>query len=318
MYGELSRPITSVNAILDDVEAARGTYDSLAEALAAKAGEAEIEQIYEAIATLTALTAKKQSKTCDTQIEATQSNPADMDMLVSLGTRWFDAASATYIDHLPTGYSGAGRVDTIELPGDLRQQTLRSAGSTPGIYVRNSTSAPEPVVTSLIPAMSGYTTPSGEVIESGNYSSRYGWLAFDGVDSQTFSSHAWSDGTNVLDGGTDTCYVGYIWDTPQPVSSIKISFFADTRYVGCIQCRVGGVWQTVISAITLPGYPYYTEIEQELDEPVECDGIRFCVLSGDRERFSSSTYGGNVCEFSAYGEGSLTASWGAWSSVTMS
>lgn len=317
MYGELSRPIASVNAILDDVEAARGTYDSLAEALAAKAGESEIEQIYEAIATLTALTAKKQSKTCDTQIEATQSNPADMDMLVSLGTRWFDAAAAAYIDHLPTGYSGAGRVDTIELPGDLRQQTLRSAGSTPGIYVRNSTTAPSPAVVSLIPAMSGYTTPSGEVIESGYYQSRYGYLAFDGVDSQTWQSNSWSDGTNVLDGTADKCYVGYIWDTAQVVTSVKISFSSDSAYTGCIQCRVGGVWETVISSISISGYPYYSVFEQVLDSPVECDAIRFCVLSGDHDRFCSDIYGGNVCEFTVYGEGSLTASWGAWSSVSM-
>jgi len=311
---QFSRLTSEIDALLDELVAARGGYSTLSEALAAKAGEAEIDAVEAAIAAEAAKIAKKMSMTCDTEITS-----GDADCIVNIGSYYFSADSIQNIDNLPSGLSVASRLEVVELPCDLRQQIIRVSSSTPAIYVRNSTSEPEPATSSLIPAMTSATAPSGEVIESGHYQSRYGYLAFDGVDSQTWQSHSWSDGTNELDGTADKCYVGYIWDTAQVVSSVKISFSSDTTYTGCIQCRVDGVWQTVLPSITISGaYPYYTVVEQSLDTLVECDAIRFCILSGDRERFCAATYGGNVCEFSAYGEGSLTASWGAWSSVTMS
>ena len=305
--GQFSRPIAQIDALLDELVSARSGYSTLGAAIASKAGEAELAEITEAIAALATAVASKQSLSCGTAV--TQD---DMDDVVTAGSYSIAAASVQGIANLPTGISGDLRVDVIELPGNLRQQRITTAGSTPAIYIRNSTTSPAQTAPSLIPPMTSATTPSGEVIESGHYQSRYGYLAFDGTDTQTYSSSAWSDGTNVLDGTPDQCYIGYLWDNAKTVASIKISFFSDTIYAGCIQCRINNEWQTVISEIPVVKSPYYSVIEQALTSPVTCDGIRFCVLSGGKTRAAASNYGMAVCEFVAYGESRLTASWGDW------
>lgn len=309
--GQFSRPIAQIDALLDELVSARGGYSTLSAALASKADDSEITEITAAIAALATAVVSKQSLSCGTAV--TQD---DMDDVVITGSYSIAAASVQGIANLPTGISGDLRVDVIELPGNLRQQMLRSAGSTPGIYIRNSTTAPAPATESLIPAMTSDTAPSGEVIESGHYQTRYGWYAFDGTDSQTWSSSAWDDGTNLLDGTADACYVGYIWDTEQTVSTVKITFSSDTAYTGCIQCRIAGVWQTIVSDIPVANTGY-TVVERTLETPAECDAIRFCVLSGSRERFAAATYGGNVCEFTVYGDSGLTATWGDWKQITV-
>jgi hypothetical protein len=302
---QFSRTTAQIDALLDELISARGGYATLSAALSAKASNDDL-------AAVSAETAKKMSATCDIEITS-----GDVDNVCNAGSYYFSADSIPNIDNLPTGLSVASRLEVVDLPCDLRQQIIRTSSSIPALFVRNSTSEPEPTTDTLIPAMTSATTPSGEVIESGHYGDRYGYQAFDGVDSQTWMSHSWSDGTNELDGTPDKCYVGYIWDTPQVVSSVKISFSSDVAYTGCIQCKVNDVWQTVISSITIASTGY-TGVEQSLVSPVECTAIRFCVLSGDQERFCSSNYGGNVCEMIVYGTGGLTATWGDWYSVGMS
>lgn len=315
--GQFSRKIAQIDALLDELVAARGEYASLSAALAAKAGTDDLNDIADALDTMETVLAGKVTYGTGSAITASDGDEKDLDTYVDTGTFYAASTAVPYIRNSPKAPNGAlnaFRLDVLATPS-RRTQIIRPNGDAAYVFVRNSTSAPQPTTASLIPAMTSATAPSGTVIESGHYQSRYGYFAFDGVDSQTFSSHAWGDGTNILDGTPDKCYVGYIWDTVQTVSSVKISFYSDTAYTGCIQCRIDGVWQTVIESITIPGYPYYTVVEQTLDEPVECDAIRFCVLSGSQPRFGDATYGGNVCEFNVYGTGGMAATWGPWYNI---
>ena len=159
---------------------------------------------------------------------------------------------------------------------------------------------PHPVRVSLIPAMTSDTTPSGTVIASGSFSGRLPYYAFDGVDSGTWSSNSWGDSTNKLNGSTDSCYVGYEFENPVIVSDIEISFSSDRQYVGCFQCRVSGEWVTTIDNIQISGTGY-TKLSLDLTSNTTCDAIRFCVLSGAEEYFTTNYYGGNVCELIVYG-----------------
>lgn len=153
----------------------------------------------------------------------------------------------------------------------------------------------------LNPIMLSDTMPSGQVIYTGQYAARYGYLAFDGVDSQTFSSHAWTDDTNPLDGTTEACYIGYMFNESVTIEKFVISFYSDRQYVGVIQVHQDGAWTTVVNNIPVSANPRYSKLELNLNSLITCDGFRFCVISGNGEYFSKSIYGGNVCEFEAYG-----------------
>lgn len=153
----------------------------------------------------------------------------------------------------------------------------------------------------LNPIMVSDTVPSGQVIYTGQYATRYGYLAFDGVDSQTYSSHAWTDDTNPLDGTTEACYIGYMFNKSVTIEKFVISFYSDRQYVGVIQVHQDGVWTTVVNNIPVSANPRYSKLELDLNSLITCDGFRFCVISGNGEYFSKSIYGGNVCEFEAYG-----------------
>jgi hypothetical protein len=151
---------------------------------------------------------------------------------------------------------------------------------------------------SLIPTMTSDTSPYGTVISSGHYQTRYAWLAFDGVDSGTWQSNSWSDATNILDGDPNSCYVGYEFEEQVTLNSFTISFSSDSQFQGIIQSRTNGTW-TTLENITIPSTGY-AKIERDFENTVDCDAIRFCVLSG-KDYFTSDSYGGNVCEFNVSG-----------------
>lgn len=314
--GKFSRTIAAINALLDELVAARGEYSSLSAAIAAKAGEEDLEEIAEALDAVDAALAGKITYSTGTAIAASEGAEKDLDKYVEPGTFHAASAAVPYILNAPKAPNGslnAFRLDVLATPS-RRTQIIRPNGDAAYIFVRNSTSAPAPVTKSIIPAMTGPTAPSGEVIESGHFESRYGYLAFDGVDSKTWSSNSWSDGTNILDGTTEKCYVGYLWDELKTISSVAVAFSSDTSYTACIQCRIDGNWQTVLDNVPIAGSGYST-YEQSLSSEVTCDGIRVCILSGDRERFCSSVYGGNVCEFTVFGVGDVAATWGPWYNI---
>ena len=158
---------------------------------------------------------------------------------------------------------------------------------------------------SLIPHMTSDTEPYGNVICSGYYDPRYPWYVFDGIDSKVYSSSAWSDTTNVLDGTPDACYVGYEFVDTVTVHSITISLTSDREWYGCIQCRSNGTWTTVVEDILIkrPDGASSDNVAYDftLANDVECDAIRFSVLSGTEPRFSDWNYGGHVCEMTVYG-----------------
>lgn len=313
---QFSRLVSQIDALLDELVAARGDYATLGAAIEAKAGEEDLAEIAEALDAVDAALAGKITYSTGTAIAASEGAEKDLDGYVDTGTFYAASAAVPYILNAPKAPNGAlnaFRMDVLATPS-RRTQIIRPNGDAAYIFVRNSTSAPAPVTASLIPAMTSATTPSGTVIESGHFETRYGYLAFDGVDSQTWQSHSWSDGTNILDGTPEKCFVGYLWDSPQTVASVKITFSSDRQYTACVQCRIGGEWQTVLDSVTIAGSGYST-YEQSLGGEINCDGIRLCVLTGAEERFSSSVYGGNVCEFIAYGAGGMAASWGPWYNV---
>ena len=160
----------------------------------------------------------------------------------------------------------------------------------------------------IIPHMTADRLPYGYTIESGHYQTRYAYLAFNGIDTQTWQNNSWSDGTNELDGTPDKCYVGYVFANNVKIHDITISFSSDTTYTGCIQCRLNNEWRTIVDNIPIeanPGASYYTKLEYTLEQDEECDAIRFSVLSGDQPKFCESFYGGNVCEMIVNGYDSV-------------
>ncbi len=252
----------------------------------------------------------------DNELVATNASPIDADNIVDVGSYKYSAQSASYIDNIPSEAETDARLDVVEMPGYYRQQIIKTIESTPKIFIRNSTSSPHSLIGSLIPAMTSSTAPSGEVIESGHFQSRYGYYAFDGVDSQTYWQNSWTDGTNQLDGTSEACYVGYVFEEPVEIHSVKIAFTSDRAYVGRIEYRSNGVWHTALDNIPIvsTGYSVYT---QTLPSVVECDAIRFCVISGAEDYFATNNYGGNVCEFWVYGKSGMTATWGDWYQMQM-
>lgn len=313
---QFSRLVSQIDALLDELVAARGDYATLGAAIEAKAGEEDLEEIAEALDAVDSALAGKITYSTGTAIAASEGAEKDLDGYLDVGTYYAASAAVPYILNAPKAPNGAlnaFRLDVLATPS-RRTQIIRPNGDAAYIFVRNSTSAPAPVTASLIPAMTSDTAPSGEVISSGSYQTRYAWQAFDGTDSQTWSSHAWSDATNALDGSADACYVGYVFPSEQTVTAFKIAFSSDRVYTGCIQARVSGVWQTVVSNIQTASSGYST-FEQTLDAPVTCDAVRFCVLSGPETYFCSGTYGGNICEMVVYGTGGMAASWGPWYNI---
>lgn len=227
-------------------------------------------------------------------IDGTIQSGDDLDYYYNVGT-W--EGPATGIDHSPTDSSF--RLDVVQLrDSDRIRQIVQPLGSGCRRYERNALSYPSETTTALIPAMTSDTAPSGTVIYSGVYSTRYAWLAFDGVDSQTWRTNAWGDGTNALDGLPETCYVGYEFTESKQVNSYDISFSSDRVYVGIIQTRNNNVWTTQ-ATVTIPNNGY-NKVTGRFDTTVTCDAVRFSVLSGTGTYFCASNYGGVVCEFQVY------------------
>lgn len=160
---------------------------------------------------------------------------------------------------------------------------------------------------SLVPTMTGYTTPSGEVVYSANYGdSRYAWYAFDGTDSQTFSSSAWSDSSNVIDGDPDTIYCGYVFPegTEVKVHEVEVASFSDRSYTAVIQTYDGENWTTAVENVTLPN-TYYNKQTVTLEEDIVCKGIRLCIVSGAEQYMAATRYGCAICEITVNGYNKL-------------
>lgn len=216
----------------------------------------------------------------------------DLDFYYNVGS-WYSPSTV-----LNSPMSDEFRLDVISISGDRVRQIAQQVGTDVRTYERSQTSDPTEITTANIPAMTSDTTPSGQVIYSGQYGTRYGYLAFDGVDSQTWQSNSWGDGTNALDGTPEKCYIGYEFTAPVKINSYAISFASDRVYVGIIQTRSNNVWTTRATVSISNGG--YSSLTGDFESVVECDAVRFCVLSGTGERFTASTYGGNVCEFQVY------------------
>jgi hypothetical protein len=236
--------------------------------------------------------------------------PDDLDYYYQVGT-WQGPNSG--IENCPS--SASFRLEVIEMPLNRVRQIIRTTGGGSRTYVRQSQSTPSGNVTALIPAMTSDTTPSGTVISSGYYQTRYSYYAFDGVDSQTWQSNAWGDGTNRLDGLPESCYVGYEFQDSVQINSYEISFSSDTTYVGIIQTRSNSVWTTQATVNVSPNG--YSKVTGDFDETVTCDAVRFSVLSGTQPYFNGSTYGGVVCEFQVYYRDDKPT-WSDWYLVTTS
>ena len=235
-------------------------------------------------------------------------SPDDLDYYYTVGTF---SVPASGIDNSPV--SVVSRLDIIELPSDRVQQKLTALNSTNDIYVRQSTSSPSGNVTALIPAMTSTTTPSGTVISSGSFGTRYSWQAFDGVDSETWQSNSWGDSTNSIDGLPESCYVGYEFTSSVQVNSYEISFSSDTTYVGIIQTRNNNTWTTQATVSIAPNG--YSKVTGTFDT-VTCDAVRFSILSGNQPYFTTNNYGGNVCEFQVYFADDKPT-WTPWYQITM-
>ena len=152
----------------------------------------------------------------------------------------------------------------------------------------------KPIV-SIIPIMTGYTTPSGKVIYSSSYGDRLAWYAFDGNDTQS-ATNAWTDWNNKLNNTPNKCYVGYDFKKYVYVDNISVSFYGDTEYTACFQCRYKGEWITTISSITILASPNYNKLDIQLSNKMICDAVRLCILSGDKPYFMMYNGGSNVCE----------------------
>ena len=181
-------------------------------------------------------------------------------------------------------------------------ETISSGGGGSGSYEPGTAIEFSNQQRKINPVMTSDVLPYGEVIESGYFSTRYGWNAFDGTDSQTWSSHTWSDGTNQLDDDPESCYVGYVFPEDVYLTEFVLSTYSDRTYTGIIQVRSEGTWTTVVPNVSVVNTRYIKNT-YTLQTPVLCDAFRFCVLSGAEQYFvnASPPYGGNVCDFQAIG-----------------
>lgn len=126
------------------------------------------------------------------------------------------------------------------------------------------------VLTLLTPAMTGTTTPSGEVISSSEYNAGYArWHAFDQDDSTYWAAQS-GQGTGA--------YIGYVFDTAQSVLCVKAdSGNQGIVCYGIIEASDDGTTWTAVSArfsygptgtpavapITTPGAHRYYRMRQE-------------------------------------------------------
>lgn len=240
-------------------------------------------------------------------VNGTITSGEDLDLYYSVGS-WI--APSTVINSPATAEF---RLDVIQVGEGRTRQIIQQTGSDVKTFERNMTSDPTQFSVAQIPAMTSDTAPSGQVIYSGQYSNRYGYQAFDGVDSQTWQRNSWGDGTNALDGTPEKCYVGYEFAAPVRINGYSISFSSDRTYVGIIQTRTNNVWTTRATvSIANNGYSSKTG---DFEETVECDAVRFCVLSGAGSYFTTSTYGGNVCEFQVY-LNDFKPTWSDWYQIS--
>ena len=240
----------------------------------------------------------------------------DLDTVVALGAYEYTAADAASITSKPAGATAAARMDVQQLPDSQLQQLLRTIDtSSVQIYVRNSQGSTTPVEQQLVPAMTSDTTPSGQVIYSGQYQTRYGYQAFDGVNSQTWQSNSWGDGTNHLTGDPAECYIGYIFTQPEDVTKFILATSSDRQYTAIIQLQINGAWSTAVQAITIPGTGY-SEQTITLQAATTCTGIRLSITGGAEPYFTTGMYGGNVCELYVYGM-QQSFSWSSWYQYTL-
>lgn len=157
----------------------------------------------------------------------------------------------------------------------------------------------------LVPAMTNYTTPRGEVVYSGNYGTgadetRLAWTAFDGIDSQTNSSSAWSDDRNPIDGSPNSVYCGYVFPTgiEVKVDNVEVASFSDRNYDAVIQIYDGTNWTTAASNISIPSGGYNKQ-SVSLGGAI-CKGVRLCFVGGEAY-MAQPRYGCAICEINVYG-----------------
>ncbi len=249
-------------------------------------------------------------------IPQTITAPADLDDIVALGSYQYSAADAASITGKPQAATAAARLDVQQLPENQLQQILRTVDTSAiQIFVRNSTGSSTPTEQQVVPAMTSDTAPSGRVIYSGQYQTRYAYQAFDGVDSQSWQSNSWGDGTNALTGDPADCYVGYEFVSPTEITRFSLCTTSDMQYTAEIQLRISGVWTTAISAITIPGNGY-SQQSLSLQAPTTCDAFRLSITGGAAQYFTTNYYGGNVCELYAYGM-KQNFTWSSWAQVDL-
>lgn len=134
--GQFSRKIAQIDALLDELVAARGEYASLSAALAAKAGTDDISNLR------TLLDSKIQYGT-GVELTATQDNPIDLNTITTAGTYFATTGDLTYITNAPFAPNGTLnpiRLDVIALASGRRQQIVRPTGGSGDVFVRNNLS----------------------------------------------------------------------------------------------------------------------------------------------------------------------------------
>ena len=154
---------------------------------------------------------------------------------------------------------------------------------------------------SIIPAMTSYTAPSGQVIYSGEFSGRPAWAAFDGVDNKTWDGHSWSENQHIIDGNPDSVYVGYEFGYTMTMTSITIANAGNRVYTALVQIRNNNEWTTIYSNINLP--TTYTKATYTFDQEYTGDAIRLCIVGAwsSNVYFSTNSYGNNIMEITVFG-----------------
>jgi hypothetical protein len=188
-------------------------------------------------------------------------------------------------------------IDTLEL-GNNQNANINILAYNGDIVVSDtltfSVVLPDKPIVSLIPNMTSYIFPYGKVIYSASLGTKLAWYVFDGTDTQS-DTDTWTDWYSVLNNNPNKCYVGYEFGKHVYVDNISVSFYGDTAYTACFQCRYKGEWITAISNIQIPNTGY-TKLDINLTNKMICDAIRICILSGDKPYFYMWNGGSNICE----------------------
>ncbi len=95
----------------------------------------------------------------------------------------------------------------------------------------------ESVLNVKVPTMTSATTPEGAVIESGHYTSNYGWQAFDGNTSTRWAAATQNVGE----------YCGYVFTTPNAVAKIQYITASNVNYTAQLKGSNDGVTWTNVS-----------------------------------------------------------------------